>query len=100
MSDSDELSERERYFANRPSKADPPQGVSRSRLSVIPFSVLLPPLGELSSLQSLRGPLEKRLRELQSEISTSSGEVSKERLSEASMLNQVVQWLSPGESES
>ncbi len=68
------------------------------RLGIMPLAVLLPPLGEISLLQTFRSSLEKRYRAMQGESNTLE-ESPKERLSEEAMLSQVTQWLSLRESE-
>lgn len=71
----------------------------RSRLSVMPLAVLLPKLGEISSLPRLAELLEKRLADLQAkkhQMLNDEGEERVRRLNEESMLNQVMQWLAAG----
>ncbi len=59
----------------------------KSRLSVMPFSTLLPQMGALTSLYEHAEKLSLRLEEIE-------GQESKE----LSMLQQVVAWLKMGES--
>lgn len=69
----------------------------RDKLSVIPLAVLLPELGEVNRLHSSRARLELRLEQLQNK--TIGVEQSKDELSEETMLNQVIQWLTLGEKD-
>ena len=69
---------------------------SDGRTAVMPLAALLPALGELSSLQPIRPLLERRYRALQAEHTSSVDGEARERWSEESMLNHVLQWLSLG----
>lgn len=71
--------------------------VSDGRTAVMPLAALLPALGELSSLQNIRPILERRYRALQAEHTSSVDGEARERWSEESMLNHVLQWLSLGD---
>lgn len=71
----------------------------KSRLSVIPFAVLLPTVGDLAELEQFRVFFEKRSQEIRSLTLASTGEVSKELACEGSMLNQVLQWFRLGRGE-
>ncbi len=72
-----------------------------SKLSVTPFAILLPPLTDLSSLRDMREFLEDRLQAVQSERDGLRNEDldGKELLSEESMINQVLQWLTVSENQ-
>ena len=73
----------------------------KSRLATMPLAVLLPTLGEVSSLYGVSERLERRHAALLAQAAQFSGEESEEkskRAVEDSMLNQVLQWLSVGES--
>lgn len=70
---------------------------SDGRVAVMPLAALLPALGELSSLQTIRPLLERRYRTLQAEHTSSVDGEARERWSEESMLNHVLQWLSLGD---
>lgn len=75
----------------------------KSRLSVMPLAVLLPAVGDLSMLSQIEANLQKHLHELQQEKLAFSVDESEEqtgRISEESMLNQVLLWLSAGSEES
>lgn len=66
-----------------------------TRLAVMPLTVLLPALGDITSLSICTGQLESRYRQLQAQNVSPPEEVeSWARLGEESMLNQVLQWLS------
>ena len=70
--------------------------MSKTRLSVMPFVVLLPKLGEASALSRLSPLFEKRLGELEDqEADDGTGHSSKAegRSGEEMMLKQVLQWL-------
>ena len=73
-----------------------------SKLSVTPFATLLPQLTELSALRDMRDFLEDRLQAVQSERDGLRNEDldAKELLSEESMINQVLQWLTVSENQS
>ena len=70
------------------------KSVSRKKLASMPLSILLPRLGELSLLHSIREKLQKRHQELLALKTTNAEELSREILSEESMINQILQWLS------
>ncbi len=73
-----------------------------SKLSVTPFATLLPPLTELSALRDMREFLESRLEAVQAERDGLRNEDldGKELLSEESMINQVLQWLTVSDNQS
>lgn len=58
-----------------------------------PFSVLLPKLGDVSRLSSLKAKLAEHLSNAQSMASNLEGDARRAKLCEESMLNQVFQWL-------
>ncbi len=67
----------------------------KERLSVMPLTVLLPKLGELTDLPKLASGIERKYEELVA-ASESDPEQNTQLASEQAMLNQVVQWLSIG----
>jgi hypothetical protein len=69
----------------------------RDKLSIIPLAVLLPEFGEVNRLHASRARLEMRLEQLQSK--TIGAEQTKDEVSEETMLNQAIQWLSLGEKD-
>ncbi len=84
--------------ASEPTSRVPPG----SKLSVTPFATLLPQLTELSALRDMRGFLEDRLEAVQAERDGLRNEDmdGKELLSEESMINQVLQWLTVSDNQS
>lgn len=73
----------------------------KSRVSVIPLSVLLPTMGEVGALYRLQPLLERRLQSLQNEAVSyeEEGEDGARVVVEESMLNQALQWLSVSNTE-
>jgi len=71
--------------------ASPTRG--KKKLSIMPLAVLLPAQADVRALASYQNSLLRRLRILSQANQNAGDEVSKEALSEESMLNQVVQWL-------
>ena len=69
---------------------------SKSRLAVMPLAVLLPALGEMSQLVSLRADIDARLAEVQADQDSGTEEDVTKRMAEEAMLLQVVQWLNMG----
>lgn len=71
----------------------------KANLSVMPFAVLLPALGDLRRLNALKQEFSERI-ELLSEHDPNIDEASaKRRSSEMSMLTQVLTWLTVGENK-
>lgn len=73
---------------------------TKERLCSAPFTVLLPQLGDSALLRALKPAIERRLRELQDQVSLSAEDVAKELVAEMSMLAQVVKWVSSEDDES
>lgn len=94
--------ELEPLMPRRTRMADSRSTARKSRLSVMPLAVLLPPVGSISELSRLAPGLQRRLVELQqgkSAMSVDESEEQTHRASEESMLNQVMLWLTSGEGE-
>ena len=77
--------------------ASPAAGLAqpkKGRLPVMPLTVLLPTIGELSILHRVAPQLERRLATLQDRSSSENVDDQAQRVLEESMLNQVLQWIS------
>ena len=74
-------------------------GVDKRKLAVMPLSVLLPPIGDVSHLGMYRDTILQRYQELWEQRTSGGEEASKEQLREESMLNQIIQWLTMGSEE-
>jgi hypothetical protein len=71
--------------------------LEKTRLAVMPLAVLLPQLGNLSTLAQLAPVMEQRLADLQADRKGTKESEELARVgSEEAMLNQVMQWLSIG----
>lgn len=84
-----------------PKTKDPRQAEARlssgwTRLSVMPFSVLLPRVGDLANLVNLTEEFQLRLDELRSGAGETEDDVKKQ-IGEEAMLIQVLQWMNAGE---
>ena len=86
-------------FGLRPRDRRSGAGQAIEKLATMPLAVLLPPQGNLNMLSSLKPHFQRRLQDLHNERAQLAGEVSREHLSEDSMLSQVLQWLAVGERE-
>ena len=83
-------------------RGDKTQPGRKSKLAIMPLAALLPDLGSLDRLAGFSASLSGRLEQLQASRVSSVGEESAEearRISEETMLTQVMQWLSAGERE-
>ncbi len=69
----------------------------KKRLAVMPHSVLLPRLGDISQLVGFGESLRTRLETVQSAEDEGAQEDVRKRLGEEGMLIQVLQWLNVGE---
>jgi len=78
-------------------KTDRAQQGGWTRLAVMPFSALLPQLGDLSVLSSSTDAFRARVEEIRSGEMETEADVKK-RLGEEAMLTQALQWLRADES--
>ncbi len=69
-----------------------------TRLSIMPFSALLPQQGDLSLLAGATDRIRARLEEIQSGAMETEADVKK-LVGEEAMLSQALQWLRAGEPE-
>lgn len=75
----------------------PQVGRAREKLATMPLSVLLPQIGDLSSLSAASENLENRLQEVQSNDNDGGTQDDvRRRVGEEAMLLQVLNWLNVG----